>query len=157
MKKSLFLLLMMCCSLSLFTSCSKDDDNTPSSANVVGTYNGPLGVNVNGVSSDAVNYPIVITATSNNTITLSIANFSFSSLNLGTFVIQGCNCTYTNGVYTLTGETSVKVNLSGLSIACPTQITGTISNDKAVLSITITVPGLNQTVVVTYTGDKSAA
>lgn len=157
MKKSLFLLLTLCCSLFVFTSCGGDDDNTAGASNVVGTYNGPLGVSVNGVSTgDAVNYPIVITATSNNTITLSIANFSFSSMNLGNFLIKGCNCTYANGVYSLNGTTSVSVNLAGVSVACPTQITGTITNDKAILSITITVPGLNQTVIVNYTGSKNA-
>jgi hypothetical protein len=160
MKKSLFLVLMMCCSLFCFTSCSSDDENnTPSAGNVVGTYNGPLGVTVDGTSTgDAVNYPIVITATDDNTITLSIANFSLSALgNLGNFQIKGCSCTYANGVYTLSGTTSVSIKLGLVSLPCPVAISGNITSDKATLNIIITVPGTTtQKVVVTYVGTKKS-
>ena len=158
MKKSLFLFVMLFCALTCFTSCSSDDDdNSASATNVVGTYDGPLGLTINGTSlGEPISYPIVITSTDDSTIALKIADFKLGTQSLGDFMIKGCNCTYANGTYTLKGETTVSVTLAGAAVPCPTTIKGSISNSKATLTITITVPGLNQTVVVSYTGTKKA-
>lgn len=156
MKKKLVFLLLMCCTMLPFTSCSSSDDDPTIAKDVVGTYNGPMGITINGASAgDPTDCNILIAASSDKSkVKLSIANFSFGSVPLGTIAIDGCSCTYANGKFTLNGASPVTVNLGGSDITCPTTVTGTVSDDKVTLSLTINVPGLNQSVVVTYTGTR---
>ena len=46
MKKNLLYLLMLLCSVSMFTSCGDDDDKDDNKADVAGTYAGTLGVKI---------------------------------------------------------------------------------------------------------------
>ena len=48
MKKNLLYLLMLLCSVSMFTSCGDDDDKDDNKADVAGTYAGTLGVTLDG-------------------------------------------------------------------------------------------------------------
>ena len=154
MKKKLAFLLLLCCALLPLTSCGGDDDNDPTVASdVVGTYNGPMGIVVNGVSTGASsNYDIAITQTSDGTVKLGISNFTFGTSNFGNLSIGDCKCTYSNGKFVLDGTTTVTVNLAGVSIPCPVTVSGNITNNVATLTLNI-IAG-TQTVVVSYTGTR---
>jgi hypothetical protein len=85
---------------------------------------------------------------------LSIADFTFGTMNLGTITIDGCKCDYANKVFSLTGTTSVSINLGTGNIPCPTTVSGTVVDKTATLNLNITVPGLNQVVTVTFSGAR---
>jgi hypothetical protein len=157
MKKRLAFFLVICCALFTMASCSSDDNDDPTvDANVVGTYSGPLSIAVNGdVTGDPVTRTVVIAKSSDNSkLKLSIADFTFGTMNLGTITIDGCKCDYANKVFSLTGTTSVSINLGTGNIPCPTTVSGTVVDKTATLNLNITVPGLNQVVTVTFSGAR---
>ena len=81
MKKNLFFLFTLICSMSLFTACSDDDpDYTPViEEEIAGNYKGVLGVSING-QQVAQNIPqrISVSGAGATSINLSLTNFSES-------------------------------------------------------------------------------
>lgn len=86
MKKNLLFLLMAVFALS-FTACSDDDDDDTLAKSVEGTYAGDLNVNVGGTDTEIKNKEIGLKATGDNTITLSLKDFTFMNMNVGDIVI----------------------------------------------------------------------
>ena len=72
MKKNLLYLLMLVCSVSLFTSCGDDDDDKVS---VAGTYAGSLGVAINGGSSISSSQNIELASPAEGKINFVLKNF----------------------------------------------------------------------------------
>lgn len=161
MKKSLFYyVLAMLCMVSLFTSCSNDEDAAVSAANeVVGEYSGKLNVFI--VSSDGKNVPsgtidsqaITVTKAGDNAINLSITNFTFNNIPLGNIELKDCALTANGDKYDFTGTT----NLNNQILTADVAATGSFSNGTLTLDLDIdAVLGgvMNQTVKVTYSGTK---
>lgn len=119
MKKNLFFYLFaVLCTVSLFTSCSDDDEpavTVPVSANVAGNYKGALNVTLKMETGDvpAGNVPAQLVSVTNageNTVDLKISNFSFSGMQLGDIEVSGCQLTDAgNGKYTFTATSSMDV------------------------------------------------
>ena len=119
MKKNLFFYLFaVLCTVSLFTSCSDNDEpavTVPVSANVAGNYKGALNVTLKMETGDvpAGNVPAQLVSVTNageNTVDLKISNFSFSGMQLGDIEVSGCQLTDAgNGKYTFTATSSMDV------------------------------------------------
>ncbi|MDD4760127.1 MAG: calycin-like domain-containing protein [Bacteroidaceae bacterium] len=157
MKRKLAFLLLMCCTLWPMASCSSDDNNDPTiDSNVVGTYSGPMSIAINGqLVGEPVNHSVIISkSTDKSSVKLSIADFSFGTLNLGTITIDGCKCDYANHTFSLSATSTVTISLGTTNLTCPTKVTGTVVDKTTTLNLDITVPGLNQAVTVTFSGTR---
>lgn len=119
MKKNLFFYLFaVLCTVSLFTSCSDNDEpavTVPVSANVAGNYKGALNVTLKMETGDvpAGNVPAQLVSVTNageNMVDLKISNFSFSGMQLGDIEVSGCQLADAgNGKYTFTATSSMDV------------------------------------------------
>lgn len=119
MKKNLFFYLFaVLCTVSLFTSCSDDDEPTvtvPGNVDVAGDYKGALNVTLKMETGDvpAGNVPaqlVSVTDAGENMVDLKISNFSFSGMQLGDIEVSGCQLADAgNGKYTFTATSSMDV------------------------------------------------
>lgn len=119
MKKNLFFYLFaVLCTVSLFTSCSDNDEpavTVPGNVDVAGDYKGALNVTLKMETGDvpAGNVPAQLVSVTNageNTVDLKISNFSFSGMQLDDIEVSGCQLTDAgNGKYTFTATSSMDV------------------------------------------------
>ena len=153
MKKNLFYLFALICSMSLFTSCSDDDDPVyPIEEEIAGTYKGTLDIELAGTPV-ATGMPknITIAKVSGNSISLELKDFSFMGNNIGTINLEKCVLKQNGTSYTFTG--SQELNLSGIG-KCNVDVAGTINNGKAEVNLNIDVLQLGREVKVVYKGTK---
>ena len=166
MKKNLFFYLFaVLCTVSLFTSCSDNDEpavTVPVSANVAGNYKGALNVTLKMETGDvpAGNVPaqlVSVTDAGENMVDLKISNFSFSGMQLGDIEVSGCQLTDAgNGKYTFTATSSMDV--TGL-LSAGIKANGVFENETLTLDLDIDDVKLMgspvpYTVKVTYSGTK---
>ena len=155
MKKNLFFLFALICSMSLFTACSDDDPDYTTVINeeIAGNYKGTLGVSINGQAvAQGMPQRITVSGANATSINLSLNNFSFSGIQVGDVSLENCPMTQNGTSYDFTGTT--ELNITGLTASV--NATGTIGNGN--VSITMDIDAMlgtiEQTVVVTYTGTK---
>ncbi|MFV0588142.1 PCMD domain-containing protein [Bacteroides reticulotermitis] len=158
MKKNLFYLLLLTCSISLFTACSDDDDDVklPIETDLAGTYKGDLSVVVDNAQMPSVPQRITISksAKGNNQIALSIKDFSFATFNVGDIEVDPCQVKAISGGYSFEGKQTLV--LAAPLGSCPVTITGTVKGNKVDIQIGVEVAGLNQTVKANFAGTKLA-
>ena len=159
MKKNLFYLLLLTCSISLFTACSSDDDDDvklPIETDIAGTYKGDLSVVVDNAQMPSVPQRITITksAKGNNQIALSIKDFKFASFNVGDIEVDPCQVKAISGGYSFEGQQTL-VFAAPLG-SCPVTINGTVKGDKVDIQIGVLVAGMNQNVKANFAGTKLA-
>ena len=154
MKKNLFYLFALVCSLSLFTACSDDDEpKTPEEPgveekdiatiikeNIAGDYKGELSVTVSGIPMGTVNQKISVDQSTANqeAIDLSISDFSFIGMSLGDINLNNCAITpEEDGTYTFPGTTTIEVQvIPGTVLTADVDAEGT---DATALVPTLTV------------------
>lgn len=166
MKKNLFFYLFaVLCTVSLFTSCSDDDEpavTVPVSANVAGNYKGALNVTLKMETGDvpAVNVPAQLVSVTNageNMVDLKISNFSFSGMQRGDIEVSGCQLADAgNGKYTFTATSSMDV--TGL-LSAGIKANGvfedkTLKLDLDIDDVKLMGSPVPYTVKVTYSGTK---
>lgn len=156
MKKNLFYLFALICSMSLFTACS-DDDEAPDYSKVIesemaGNYKGTLTVTVEGTTMPSEPQKIKIEKAGPSAINLSLANFSFMGITIGNVELKNCVLSQNGNVYTFTGTQDLKVD----ALSCTINAKGTIANSavKVDMDIDATVGGLKQSVKVVYEGTR---
>lgn len=157
MKKNLFFYLFaVLCTVSLFTSCSDDDEPTvtvPGNVDVAGDYKGTLNVSVDEAVLDPVENQIVsVTKTGEASVDLFIADFSFMGLPVEDINLQGCQLTAEGENYAFTGTTTVN---SGILMADVTA-KGLFAGDKLSIDMDIDAKlgSIKQTVKAVYEGTK---
>lgn len=162
MKKSLFYLFALLCSVSLFTACSDDDDEGNGAPveeslakQIVGTYNGELNVSVDGTPLPSSRQQIYIKE-SGNAATLELKDFSIQIgevlLPVGDIIFPNVPVENVNGQITLK-ETSVVIDHPDLKELQAT-LSGTEKSGKIDLAITVFATVLGQNIDVTFSGDK---
>lgn len=165
MKKSLFYYLFaVLCSVTLFTSCSDDDEVVSVADAVVGDYDGLLDVamDMGGMSvsvGEDIAETVEVAKVTDAAIDLRITGFSIIGLNLGNIELKNCQLTEVReGVYDFTASSGLNVVgvLSGTING-----TGEFSGDELILNLDITDIELNgnavdYTVDVRYEGTKVA-
>ena len=145
MKKNLFFYLFaVLCTVSLFTSCSDDDEPTvtvPGNVDVAGDYTGTLDVKLvsAGIETPAGTVPsqlVSVIKSGENTVDLKITNFSFSGMPLGDVELNGCQLTDGgNGKYTFTATES-SMELAGVLVA-DVKANGTFANETLTIDLDI--------------------
>lgn len=155
MKKNLFYLFALICSMSLFISCSDDDPDysVAIEQEIAGSYKGTLDVEVDGTTIGR-NIPknISVVKASSTAINLTMKDFSFMGITIGDVVLSNCKLSEKNSVYTFTGVQELAV--TGLS--CTINATGTVTNGQVKIDMDIDakVGDVSQKVKVVYKGNK---
>lgn len=166
MKRNLFYLLMMVCSLSIFVSCNDDDDEYfITDTDVNGVYLGTLDVDApyEGVQLGAVGIKqkICITKTGQNLVTLQLKNFVFNNIPIGDIEIKDINVSKVDDNFKLNGSGKLTLIVGG----CEATISGTVSangNCNIVIGVEVTSEGqgisfIGLNVTVDFTGSRLAA
>lgn len=89
MKKSIFYLFAVVCTVCLFAACSDDDDDDKvlTVDNIVGAYSGTLTV----LGAPTPNTPISLIKVSDSKVKIELKDFKFLGQSLGDIVVDGCN------------------------------------------------------------------
>lgn len=166
MKKNLFYYLFaVLCTVSLFTSCSDDDDsstNPDSIEKLVGNYKGVLDVYyvLDGgdqlIASD-LSQKVYVTKVSETAVKLELRNFVFSlgesELSLGNITVDNCLVTQKGETYTFSGNQ----NLTLLAVGeCAVTVSGTVDNGTIKMIINVVVGDGTMKVKVDCEGTKLA-
>lgn len=160
MKKSLFFYMFaLLCVVNLFTSCSKDKSiEIPIDSDLAGKYKGKLDVSISqggvDIPGGTVNSQIIsVSKAGNNTISLSITDFSFMGIKIGGINLNDCALTANGDKYEFTGVTTVEAEL----LTAGVNATGVISNGTLNMDLDIDATltgGVKQAVKVTYSGTR---
>lgn len=162
MKRKLFYYLFaVLCTATLFTSCSKDDDNGKTggtqTTDISGNYKGNLVVTVVGSSTAPVSQIISILKSGDQTsqVTLSLKGFSFSGQVLGDIEVP-CTVEEKDGTQSFSGQKDLKFETPfGQTLGTlPTSVNGTVKDGKISIKIGVEVELLKQTVDVAFDGNK---
>lgn len=156
---------MFVLSLSLgFTACSDDDDDdvVDYAAQIAGTYNGDLTVDL-GLGEDPTTLPeqdIKLNRNGENKAELVLDNFSLLGMNVGTIKVSDIDVVEKDGTITLKDK-SVKVSLVEGTIKADVAVSSSNVKGKTLrLNIDVTnievanVAGKTPDVTVKFVGDK---
>lgn len=160
MKKNLFYLFALICSMSLFTACSDDNGgDTPPIVDdtISGAYMGSMDVYYENpeveIASD-LRQRITITKSSDTALGLELKDFSIvvagTEIPVGDLAVDNCPVTLANGVYSFTGSTNKELIVGN----CDITLEGTIQNSNIDITIHVSVGGGAMQVRVEYTGSK---
>ncbi|MEY8707146.1 PCMD domain-containing protein [Bacteroides faecichinchillae] len=156
MKKSLFCLYMLICSVGFFTSCSDDEPNYSAAieGEIAGNYKGTLEVKLFGESiGNPIIQKITVSKASNTSIDLSLKNFSFMGIiTIPEIKLSNCKLTKNGDTYSFVGTQELETG----ELSCVINATGTIKkgNINIDMDIKAILDGQNQDVDVTYKGAR---
>lgn len=165
MKKSLFFYLFaVLCTMSLFTSCSDDDDAVSLAEIVAGDYDGTLDIamDMGGMSVSVgkdIEETVEVTKVTDAAVDLRIQGFSIIGMDLGNIELKNCQLTEVrDGVYDFTASSNL--NVVGM-LSATVNGTGEFSGNTLTLNLDITDISLDgndvtYTVDVKYEGTKVA-
>ena len=165
LKKSLFFYLFaVLCTMSLFTSCSDDDDVVSLAEIVAGDYDGTLDVamDMGGMSVSVgkdIEETVEVTKVTDAAVDLRIQGFSIIGMDLGNIELKNCQLTEVrDGVYDFTASSNL--NVVGM-LSATVNGTGEFSGNTLTLNLDITDISLDgndvtYTVDVKYEGTKVA-
>lgn len=154
MKKNLFYLFALICSMSLFSACS-DDDPEFVQTEFDGVYKGTLDVKESSLNIDEKGIPqkVYISKTGENLFKLELKQFAFQGIQIGDIVVEnipvikkGNNCTFIG---------SANVNL--VVGQCVVAVNGSIEGNSIAITIGVNVASPALKVNVTFNGEKLAA
>ena len=133
MKKRLLYLFMLICSISLFVSCSDDDDvKYPVDSELAGAYKGTMDVYYVGVStpiaSDMVQ-KVYISKASDTAVKLELRNFTITvagaELLIGDITVDNCALTKSGDAYKFSGNQTLSLVVG----SCNTSVSGTVGKN----------------------------
>ena len=117
-------------------SCSKDDSgdqtpSTPENTDIAGNYSGTLSVSVSGGTPTPQAQNITVSWSENSTeaIDLSVADFAFGNIELGSIDLNSIPVTVDGDTYTFAtdGAQSVTVGEGESSMTCTIEAHGTVT------------------------------
>lgn len=162
--KKLFLFLTVSILSLAFLSCSKEEPTTPAEA-VVGNYTGKLSVTINGLEPIVSDNTIAVEKVNDNTINLTLKNFSISDPTSGNVISLGDNVKLSNiklegeaEPYTFTAEETLNLDIFGTGIATiPVPVkaeSGKFENSKLTTTLSINLMDGAMLINVTFDGTK---
>lgn len=162
MKKNLLFLLMLICSMSLFTACNDDDDNgkgeeTPLAQQIAGTYSGNLEVSLDGTDLGTSKQHIYV-KDAGNVVSVELKDFSIQleadkdPFNVEDITFSNVPVEDVEGIVQFK-ETKVTINHATLGELQATLV-GTEVSNKIDLNITVYASTLKKNIKVLFTGDK---
>lgn len=148
MKKSIFYLFAVVCTVCLFAACSDDDDDDKvlTVDNIVGTYVGSLSV----AGTPMPNTSIYVTKESDSKVTFELKNFSFGPISVGDIKVEGCNVKANGGKMDINGEGPVTISLGTFNVVVAGNSNGTTMDVSIKIADT---PGLGD-ITVGFKGNK---
>ena len=159
MKKNLFYLFALICSMSLFTACS-DDDETPGNSGVVGEvvgdYKGLMDVyyEPNVEIAKGMQQKITIKKSSDTSIGLELKNFVITvggaPITIGDLAIDNCPLKVEGDKYSFTGNADLDLVVG----KCAVSVEGAINGEDIELIIKVNVNNDLMKVRVEYKGKK---
>lgn len=161
-KRLFYYLFAVLCTVTLFTSCSDDDDNGKGDdqtevADISGNYKGNLVVSINEHPADPISQVISITKSGNQTsqVVLSLKNFSFGGQLVGDIEVP-CMVEEREGTQSFSGQKNLTFTtpFGQLLGTLPTSVNGTVKDGKISMKIGVTVAALEQVVDVDFDGNK---
>ena len=161
-KRLFYYLFAVLCTVTLFTSCSDDDDNGKGDdqtevADISGNYKGNLVVSINEHPADPISQVISITKSGNQTsqVVLSLKNFSFGGQLVGDIEVP-CMVEEREGIQSFSGQKNLTFTtpFGQLLGTPPTSVNGTVKDGKISMKIGVTVTALEQVVDVDFDGNK---
>lgn len=161
MKKNVFYYFFAALfAVTMFASCSDDDDVAsvlPIDEEIAGNYGGKLDIAIDDltISGDGVAQNVTVTKAGDAAISLSIADFSFATINVGDINLNNCPLTSTGeNSYSFTAESFELTSEDGTLTCTVTLNSGTIVNGTLTLGLSINADlgGAQQNVSVTFTG-----
>lgn len=161
-KRLFYYLFAVLCTVTLFTSCSDDDDNGKGDdqtevADISGNYKGNLVVSINEHPADPISQVISITKSGNQTsqVVLSLKNFSFGGQLVGDIEVP-CMVEEREGTQSFSGQKNLTFTtpFGQLLGTLPTSVNGTVKDGKICMKIGVTVAALEQVVDVDFDGNK---
>ena len=146
-------LLAMTAIALLTASCSDDDNNENESinpaVNIAGTYA--------GYSEAAFQYTDTPLVSADESLTIqtdadnTTATITYTSSSFGEFTISGTKVTYASGTYTLSGEGSTMMGMSGNVSEYECTLKGTLNEAKNEGAFTFNVPAVMGGMNITFT------
>ena len=146
-------LLAMTAIALLTASCSDDDNNENESinpaVNIAGTYA--------GYSEAAFQYTDTPLVSADESLTIqtdadnTTATITYTSSSFGEFTISGTEVTYASGTYTLSGEGSTMMEMSGNVSEYECTLKGTLNEAKNEGAFTFNVPAVMGGMNITFT------
>ena len=161
-KRLFYYLFAVLCTVTLFTSCSDDDDNGKGDdqtevADISGNYKGNLVVSINEQPADPISQVISITKSGNQTsqVVLSLKNFSFGGQLVGDIEVP-CMVEEREGTQSFSGQKNLTFTtpFGQLLGTLPTSVNGTVKDGKISMKIGVTVTAFEQVVDVDFDGNK---
>lgn len=159
MKKNLFYLFALICSMSLFTACS-DDDEAPGNSGVVGEvvgdYKGLMDVyyEPNVEIAKGMQQKITIKKSSDTSIGLELKNFVITvggaPITIGDLAIDNCPLKVEGDKYSFTGNADLDLVVG----KCAVSVEGAINGEDIELIIKVNVNNDLMKVRVEYKGKK---
>ena len=137
MKKNLFFLFALICSMSLFTACSDDDDDKKEA--VAGTYTGTITVTDEAgtpIGEPLTGQKITIVDAGKDRINLELKDFKFGTVPVGDLEIKNVAV---NDKGEVNGSASQVPIMNGVLQADIT-VSGTVKDKKANLLIDVSAP-----------------
>ena len=168
---SFFLFTMLISSMSLFTACSDDDDDTASSEMVAGTYNGTLVASLGETEVANESKSLSLFKNGDDAIDVVIKDFQLNvsldggvniiPVSLGDLKVEKCTLIQKDGKYTFNGSQELKDiqvpvgSGTPMTVDCNVNIVNaTVEGNKLSLPIVVGVMNGLLTVNVQYTGTK---
>ena len=99
----------------------------------------------------SIEQTISVTASGENTIDLSINNFTAMGMELGTITLPGCNVAKDGDMVTVTSEQTLSLETVG---DCAISLDGSFKNNQAALDLSIN-PSLPVVVAVHFEGTRA--
>lgn len=152
MKKYLFFMLALVCSVSLFVACGDDNDESqPMNAALAGVFKGTMDIVLNDTPiASGLEQNITIEKEGDNRIDLELKNFTLNGMALGDIEIDDCTLTAKGDGYTFTGSQTLTLVVG----KCDASVSGTIDSKSVDMIINVNVAALSQKVKVNFKGTK---
>lgn len=147
--------MMLCIGLStVFSSCSDDDKNepsTPAAKNVEGTYKGDMKCTVMQQESTFENMTFTLTATDDATVSLTISSFGEPPMQVPEITIPGIKVAGENGSYTL-DRTTFDTESNGKKMSG--FVAGSFSNNTLTVQLSLQYGNMPMPMICSFTAPK---
>lgn len=159
LKTILMMAIVALCSV----ACSEDDDVMPVADSVVGTYNGTLDMSVSGKNVGFSDLSVVLTKTSDETVTLAIVNEEVATggMSISRIEIDGITVTDTgNSTYTLskvvpeTGFTATDTGSANQTVWTFKSFSGSVKGGKLDLNMVGKPGAMPMPITMEFAGSK---
>lgn len=156
MIKTTFKYFFMVAALAIgFQSCSSDDDDTPASKSVEGSYS--------GYSSASFMYSSTPICTNGETVAIvantdGTVNVTLTSGTWGTTTVSNASVVASESSYAITGSGSVEMGMhSGSTKSYDCTLAGTLSADKKSYNFVVTIPSVMGGTTITFLNGEATA